>query len=118
MPVINSKIQDGLLMVHRTDEGAFIRLALHGELDLSNAKTLETSIQEALTSGSHVLVDLSKLEFLDSTGISLLVMAIKEQDEGKLTFLPSESPTVCRLLKLTGLEERLGLSSPQPPASA
>ncbi|MGN6586962.1 MAG: STAS domain-containing protein [Solirubrobacterales bacterium] len=115
MPVANTEVQDGLLMVRQADEGAFVRLALHGELDLSNAKTLETSMEEALACGPHVLVDLGKLEFLDSTGISLLVMATKAQDAGKLTFLPSESPAVCRLLKLTGLEERLGLSSPQPP---
>jgi anti-anti-sigma factor len=114
VPVVNSKIQDGLLMVHQTDEGALVRLALHGELDLSNAKTLEASMREALAADTHVLVDLAKLEFLDSTGINLLVLAMKEQEAGKLTFLPSESPAVCRLLNLTGLDERLGLNSPQP----
>ena len=118
MAVANTDFRDGLLTIRQTDEGAFIRLALHGELDLSNAKTLEARLQDALASSPHVLVDLGKLEFLDSTGISLLVMALKDQEADKLTFLPSESPTVCRLLSLTGLEERLGLSSPQPSAPA
>jgi anti-sigma B factor antagonist len=118
MQAAKTEFQDGLLIVHRIDEGAFIRLALHGELDLSNAKTLETSMQGALATGAHVLVDLGKLEFLDSTGISLLVMGMKEQRADRMTFLPSESPAVCRLLSLTGLDERLGLNSPQPSAPA
>jgi len=90
VPIANTEFQDGLLMVRQTDEGAFIRLALQGELDLSNAKTLETSLQDALASGTHVLVDLGKLEFLDSTGVSLLVMAMKDKEANRLTFLPSE----------------------------
>lgn len=118
MQVAKTEFQDGLLTVNRIDEGAFVRLTLHGELDLSNAKTLETSMQEALATDTHVVIDLGKLEFLDSTGISLLVLAMKEQQANRLTFLPSESPAVCRLLSLTGLDERLGLNSPQPPLPA
>ncbi len=118
MPNANTEDRDGLLIVRQVDEGDVVRLSLHGELDLSNAKTLEKSLQEVLASGRHVLIDLAKLEFLDSTGINLLVMAMKDQEAGRLTFLPSESPGVCRLLRLTGLDERLGLSSPQPPATA
>lgn len=118
MPATNTEIRSGLLTIHRADEGAFIRLALHGELDLANVVALETSIEEALACGVHVLVDLGKLEFLDSTGISLLVMAQQGPGADRLTFLPSESPEVCRLLHLTGLDQRLGLSSPLPPAPA
>ncbi|HET9675901.1 MAG TPA: STAS domain-containing protein [Solirubrobacterales bacterium] len=118
MAIATTETRDGLLTVRQADEGDVIRLSLCGELDLSNAKTLETSLQQILASGSHALVDLGKLEFLDSTGINLLVLAMKDQEAGRLTFLPSESPAVCRLLSLTGLDERLGLNSPQPPAPA
>ena len=114
MSITNAEISDGLLTVRQVDEGDVLRLSLEGELDLSNAKTLEASMLKAFASGSHTLVDLGKLEFLDSTGISLFVAAIGGEAAEKITFLPSESPEVCRLLKLTGLEERLGLNSPQP----
>jgi anti-sigma B factor antagonist len=116
--ITNAEVSDGLLTVRQVDEGDVLRLSLEGELDLSNAKTLEARMQEAFASGSHTLVDLSRLEFLDSTGISLFVAAIGGEAAERITFLPSESPEVCRLLKLTGLEERLGLNSPQPPAPA
>lgn len=35
-------------------------------------------------------------------------MALKGPHAGRLSFLPSESPEVCRLLSLTGMDERLG----------
>lgn len=70
-----TEIQDGLLVLQQIQEPGRVRLALHGELDLTNTATLEVALNAALASGDDVLVDLAKLEFLDSTGISLLVRA-------------------------------------------
>jgi anti-anti-sigma factor len=70
-------IKDGLLVVDQTQDGRCTHLALGGELDLANAATLELTLHEALNLGQEVVVDLGRLEFLDSTGISLLVMACK-----------------------------------------
>jgi anti-anti-sigma factor len=104
----NTEIKDGLLIVQQTQEADSTHLALHGELDLANAHTLELTLREALHRGDEVVVDMAKLEFLDSTGISMLVMALRSPDAERLSFLPSESPEVCRLLSLTGMDERLG----------
>ncbi|HEX6457187.1 MAG TPA: STAS domain-containing protein [Solirubrobacterales bacterium] len=110
MPEFDTEIQDGLLIVHQVQEDGRLRLALHGELDLANAATMEAMLKGALASGENVVVDLAKLEFLDSTGISLLVAALKGPGAERLSFLPSESPDVARLLFLTGLDERLGFN--------
>jgi anti-sigma B factor antagonist len=107
VPQIDTELQDGLLVVQQADEGARVRLALKGELDLSNAPTVESSLEAALLSGKAVLVDLGKLEFIDSTGIALLVTALNRRDAWKLGFLPSETAGVRRVLSLTGLEEKL-----------
>lgn len=48
-------------------------LALHGELDIVSAYDLALALVEA--AGSTVIVDLSDLTFIDSSGISALVMA-------------------------------------------
>lgn len=103
----DSKVQDGLLHVHQIVGDDQVRLALHGELDLANARTLETSLLEAFASEKDVVVDLGKLEFLDSTGVSVLVTAMARPDAAKLSFLPSEFPGVGRLLTLTGLDARM-----------
>jgi anti-anti-sigma factor len=98
------------LAVQQTSEGERLRVALNGELDLANAETPTLILREALSSGKNVVVDLASLEFLDSTGIALLVDAMREGGE-RLSFLPSQHAAVSRLLSLTGLDERMNLAS-------
>jgi anti-anti-sigma factor len=111
VPIVDSLIQDGLLVVEQLEEGQRIRCCLRGELDLSNAGTAELKLEEALNSKRPVLIDLSKLEFLDSTGIALLVTALGRPDARRIEFVPSETSGVRRVLSLTGLEERLPYAS-------
>jgi anti-sigma B factor antagonist len=106
VPASNPEVQDGLLTVRNSLEGDRIRVAIEGELDLSCAETAETALLSATADGKDVLVDLSGLEFIDSTGISLLVMTMRIKQTG-LSFLPSASAEVQRLLSLTGLDERM-----------
>jgi anti-sigma B factor antagonist len=110
VPLIDSEVQDGLLTVRSALDGERIRLTLEGEMDLSNVQTVETALEEACSEDRKVLVDLGPLEFLDSTGISLLVRALGGREAARLSFLPSESPTVSRLLNMTGLDQRMPLS--------
>ena len=106
MPITDSRIHDGPLIVQQTSESEGIRLALEGEMDLANAETAESMLREALASGGPVVVDLGKLAFLDSTGVAMLVTAMREGGS-RLSFLPSEHASVRRLLNLTGLDERM-----------
>jgi anti-sigma B factor antagonist len=112
---LNEGIQDGLLTVISFDEGTRVRLALRGELDLANAPTVEAVLAEAIDSGKKVLIDLDQLEFLDSTGVALIVRTLGRHDAERFSFLPSRSSGVRRLLNLTGLDEKMVLS---PPASS
>jgi anti-anti-sigma factor len=107
----DSSVQDGLLTVDQRDEGERLRFCLCGELDLSNVCMAELQLEEALGSKRPLLIDLSKLEFLDSTGIALLITALGRPDARRLEFLPSETAGVRRVLSLTGLEERLPYAS-------
>lgn len=109
MSITEIQIQDGLLSVRQTDEGGRLRIAFAGEIDLANAKTAEQVLDQALLSGKSVLVDLGKLEFLDSTGLTMLVVALGRKEAEQLSFLPSESLEVRRLLSLTGLDRRMEL---------
>jgi len=110
VPTTDFQVHDGLLVVQQTSEGDRLRIALQGEMDLANAESAAEIVGEALLTGKRVLVDLAKLEFLDSTGIALLVDAMANGGE-RLSFLPSEHAPVQRLLSLTGLEERMNLDS-------
>ena len=51
-----------------------------------------------------------ELEFIDSTGIALLVAARSQRRRGRGPLHPQRSPAVTRVLELTGLSERLPLA--------
>ena len=98
--------------VEANSEGQARVLAVSGELDLAAASSLEEELGRALQSGSEVIVvDLKNLDFIDSTGLSVLVRAHQQAQESGLTLgLVNPGAQVDRLLSLTGLAQRLTLS--------
>jgi len=61
-----------------SSEGEVPVVALRGELDFDEAPTFERVLEELLTEGRRdVVVDLSDLTFIDSSGISVLVGAAR-----------------------------------------
>lgn len=87
-------------------------LAVSGELDLAAASSFETELNRVLaTDAERIVLDLASLEFIDSTGLSVLVRAQQRAHEsGRELGLVNPGPQVERLLHLTGLTERLSLS--------
>ena len=69
------EIADGTLLVRTGKNGDARTIALCGELDLANASTAESALQELLDApGARVVVDMRELEFIDSTGIAAAVI--------------------------------------------
>jgi stage II sporulation protein AA (anti-sigma F factor antagonist) len=81
---------------------------VRGELDLSTAPDLEKPLQEALDrDDGSVLIDLSRCDFIDSTGIALIVRAWQRLDSGgngRALVLCSQNDQVRRVLEITGIE--------------
>ena len=83
-------------------------LLLRGELDMSSAPALEGMLQELCEGGAQELViDLRELEFMDSSGVRVIVGAHLSAKEhgGRLSLvrLQSGSP-VHRVLEISGLD--------------
>lgn len=112
MPNEQREIADGTLVVRSVENGESRVIAFAGELDLANAGTAENALESSLADASTpVIVDMRELEFIDSTGIALLVSALsRNEGEARVSFIPSDSPAVTRVLELTGLAERLPLA--------
>lgn len=106
MPSERSEIADGTLLVRTETNGDTNVIALCGELDLANASTAESALQGFIDAGAPIVVDMSELEFIDSTGIAMLVAALNG-DGSRIKFIPSAAPAVVRVLELTGLAERM-----------
>jgi len=87
------------------DGGATLVFKLRGSLDLATAPTVRAALSEATEKGGHdLIVDLSQLEFLDSTGLGVLIGAHRRASEhgGSLRLIVSDGP-ISRLLNITGL---------------
>jgi anti-sigma B factor antagonist len=93
--------------VETRDEGQVRVLKLSGELDVASSADLERSVRE-VSDYDRLVVDLSDLEFIDSTGLSVLVAAHHQAVAAGHEFCVVQGPPqVQRLLALTGLEQRL-----------
>jgi stage II sporulation protein AA (anti-sigma F factor antagonist) len=83
-------------------------ISVRGELDLSTAPELEGPLNQALENDEgSMLIDLSQCEFIDSTGIALIVRAWQHLDSsknGRALVLCTENNQVRRVLEITGLE--------------
>jgi anti-anti-sigma factor len=87
-----------------TEDGTSV-IRLSGELDMVSVDRIRPVVEEALGAGSDRLVfDVSGLEFMDSSGIALLVSATRRAEQVELRH---PTPIVRRLIELTGLTELL-----------
>ena len=105
-------IRAGVLTISSETVGSTRRISLRGELDLANVAALETELEQALADGDgRVVIDMTELTFIDSTGLALLVGAMgRDGDNPRLEFVPSAAPGVTRVMQVTGLDERLPLA--------
>jgi anti-sigma B factor antagonist len=91
--------------------GAAAVVAVSGELDLASGPELEAQLDQLTGPDVQlVVIDLRGLDFMDSTGLSILVRAHQRlAGEGSEMGLVKGSQQVQRLLDLTGVAERLRL---------
>jgi anti-sigma B factor antagonist len=96
---------DAGLQVHleKSDDVPVVRVV--GEIDLATAPDLRDKLAEIPSDVGTVIVDLSEVTFLDSTGLSVLVATWKRFDEsgGGAFRLVVNQPAVQRVLDVTGL---------------
>jgi len=90
------------------EAGATI-VALTGELDIAAAPSLEERLETIFSDApARLIFDLRGLEFIDSTGLSVLVKANQRAEIAGVPFgLAGGGTQVRRLLSLTGIEDRL-----------
>jgi anti-sigma B factor antagonist len=81
-------------------------LIVSGEIDLSTAPRLAGAIAELIDRGhNHLVLDLALVEFLDSTGIGILIGARHRlEDVGGTMSIQTAGPRVRRVLELVGLD--------------
>ena len=95
------------LLVETRSEGDWVVLSVKGEVDVYTAPKLRQEIISQVESRHYkLLVDLAGVEFMDSTGLAVLVGGLKrvKENEGALILCGARDP-IMRVLSLTGLNK-------------
>ena len=89
----------------REEAGAVI-VAFEGEIDLEHSPKAREVLLECVGRGCPVLVDLSGVEYIDSSGVASLVEALQQaKGSGNSLTLASVSPSAMRVLELARLDK-------------
>jgi anti-sigma B factor antagonist len=86
-------------------------LRVTGEVDAYTAPMLREQIRELSAKGAmHLIIDLSQVDFLDSTGLGTLVGGLKRlREAGGSLALAIDTPRILRIFQITGLTRVLAV---------
>lgn len=88
-----------------------------GQLDAYSDKQFTEFIQkESAATNLPLVIDLSKIDFIDSSGLGALVQLAKECTQNKMKFLVVGNARVVQTVKLVRLEDFLHLQPDLPTA--
>lgn len=82
-------------------------IELEGEVDVYTAPQLKQQLLSLLEAGnSQMVVDLTKVEYLDSTALGILIGGLKRvrERDGNLSLI-CHSPRIRRVFEITGLDK-------------
>jgi anti-sigma B factor antagonist len=96
--------------VERTRVGEVVVLAVRGDLDLATAPQLADAITAVLIdSSTKLIVDLSRVEFLASIGMSVLVEGQRAAGNSERFGVVASGPATGRPMELIGLGQMLSI---------
>jgi anti-sigma B factor antagonist len=107
--VIDNMDRFGFLEIRSERHGDRHVIALTGELDLDGADRVIAELRRGeATDAGRIVLDLSSLRFIDSTGIRLIIEAdARSRADGKRLLLIAGPPPVHRVFEMSDLVDRL-----------
>ena len=101
---------EGLELEHQEPTGSDLayRVVARGEIDAATAPLLGQKFDELLAAGATVLLlDASAIDFVDSSGLRVIVAATNEiEGRGGRLLIEGISPAMERVLQVTGMLEK------------
>ena len=101
--------------ISASERDGALHVSLRGELDLATAPQLEELLDARLGSGGEVLIDLRGLQFMDSSGVRVLVAGHAQASRaGTLLRLvrPDAGNPVAKIIEVSGLDSELHFVDP------
>ena len=98
--------------IERQEAAGSTTLRVSGEVDLTTAPELERAVLAAQQPGTQLTLDLSAVEFLDSSGLQILLDAdIRAREQGSLLKVIAGTGEVARVLELAQVADRLRVTT-------
>ena len=100
--------------------GSHAVVDVKGEIDVYTAPKLREKLIELVSEGSYnVIVNLEGVDFLDSTGLGVLVGALKrvKAHDGSLSLICSQDK-ILKIFKITGLTKVFSIHATEQEATA
>jgi anti-anti-sigma factor len=96
-------VLDPLSIIRSRDADGALRLMLDGELDVATTPTLAETLIGAVRPGQGVVLDMRDLDFIDSSGLRLLLKARADASrDGWSLWIANAQPSVIRLFEVSG----------------
>jgi anti-sigma B factor antagonist len=95
------------LDIQTQKNGALCTVVLEGEVDVYTAPKLKEELVELIHDGcTHVVIDLDQVGFIDSSGLGVLVSALRRSREkdGAVSIVCSRD-AVLKIFRITGLDK-------------
>tara|TARA_B100000925_G_C22002140_1_gene471838 strand:+ start:128 stop:859 length:732 start_codon:yes stop_codon:yes gene_type:complete len=101
----------------KRDRGDNITLLLAGDIDLEVTPEIKTQLSSQLDDAASLTIDASNISYLDSSGVSILVIAMQNSKQKQIVFSISNiSDEAMRVLTLAKLDKILPIKAVSGPA--
>ena len=88
--------------------GAAVVVSAHGELDITSSQRFDDYLSEAAAASAQVILDMSAVDFMDTTALAVIVTHWRRQrEEGGVFLLAGARYRYTKALWITGLADRL-----------
>ena len=95
------------MTINKTLEGNALTLALEGRLDTMTAPELETELNASLEGAETLTFDFSKLEYISSAGLRVLLSTQKRMSRQGSMKLVHVNDTIMEIFEVTGFTDIL-----------
>ena len=98
------------MTINKNLEGSKLTVAVEGRLDTTTAPQLEEEFKNSLEGVEDLVLDFSKLDYISSAGLRVLLSAQKQMNKvGKMT-LTGVSPEIMEIFEVTGFSDILSFA--------
>ena len=95
------------MVIQKTKNGSALTLALEGRLETTTAPELEAVLKEELDGLTALIFDFSKLEYISSAGLRVILAAQKAMSKQGSMKVVNVNDIITEIFEITGFSEIL-----------